>query len=272
MEKKKMKRESNKEVLDYLIGSNVSKLKMLDLGKYIHDNSKYKISNQGWESKSKEDLVNSLIDVPKDVLLINVHKVLGQNAHGLAIDHLTKNVSSPKKIIQDPREKKAWAFVEKFCTKFGLDIDILRIKHWDKNSAEYNPRGSNSGIISLDLKSNIDEIKEDLYHEIGHAIDHQYGLPDKLLKLFEKKSPKLKERISQKRMDTDIPPPEGFVTWYATTDGTEDFCECLSAWASNNYKTTGKITYGGYTHSLDKEKDLAFKIKQIASVLGEMGG
>jgi hypothetical protein len=172
MAAKRMKRESNKEVLDFLLVSNVSKLKILYLGKYIYDNSKYKISNQGWESKSKEDLVNSLIDVPKDVLLINVHKVLGQSVHGSAIEHLKKNVSSANKFIQDPREKKAWAFVEKFCTKFGLDIDILRIKHWDKNSAEYNPRGSNSGIISLNLKSDIDEIKEDIYHEIGHAIDH----------------------------------------------------------------------------------------------------
>lgn len=61
-----------------------------------------------------------------------------------------------------------------FNNKWGFEIEINKIIHNKKDSPVYITSGPTTGIIKLDLSQEKEEILEDFWHEVGHALLCQY--------------------------------------------------------------------------------------------------
>ena len=156
--------------------------------------------------------------------------------------------------------------IRKFNNKTGFDLKISKIVFWKKNEALYVEASKSSGVIKINPSNTRKEILEDLYHELGHALIHQTIVPKKLLSSFRNSSPLLSRVKTQRLIDSgEDPPPRGFVSWYALTNGSEDFCETLSALVVSGYKTKEAIHFGDWV--LSKDGKLQIKLERILKYL-----
>lgn len=166
--------------------------------------------------------------------------------------------------------KELWSrrLIKAFNKRWGYELNITKITFWTKDFAEYEEMAPGRGAIRLNIHKNRAEMAEDLYHELGHAIIHQYGVKRKDLQRFRESSPRISmARFSKLKYIEQIAPPKGYVSWYAQINGTEDFCEVLAAWASSDYKMRGVLTYDGHKFSLTKDRQLERKVKTIKKIL-----
>lgn len=151
--------------------------------------------------------------------------------------------------------------------ELDLEVHIKRIVFWSRDYAEYEYCEGNTGIIKINPYQKFNDILEDLYHELAHAILHQCRVPRKYLAVFRETSPSIgQSRFDKYEFQKDVPPPEGYVSWYSIVNGTEEFCELFSAWACSGYKIKGRIDYSGWSHSIEKEKNLKKKILQLQRI------
>ena len=166
-----------------------------------------------------------------------------------------------------PALKFLYSKVNEFNNDWGYDLTV-KIKFWNKYFAEYQGYHGGHGVIRLEAYKNRTEILEDLYHELGHAVLDQYKVPRHMLNIFRDHNPNItRERSGKLTCDDEIPPPSGYVSWYSMVNGTEEFCELLSAWACSGYKMQGYINYGDWRHSIDDEPKLKRKILAIKRIL-----
>jgi hypothetical protein len=68
-----------------------------------------------------------------------------------------------------------------------------------------------------------------------------------------------------RNVDRNGTKPRGFVSWYALTNGSEDFCETLSALVVSGYKPKGTIHFGDWV--LSKDRKLQIKLERILKYL-----
>jgi len=158
--------------------------------------------------------------------------------------------------------------IKEFNHYWGYDLKISKITFWTKDFAEYEETAADRGCIRLNKNKNRSEMTEDLYHELGHAIIHQYGVKRKELSRFRNTSPRISlAKFSKLKYIERKIPPKGYVSWYSQINGTEDFCEVLAAWASSGYKTKGSLMYDGHRFSLTKDKELRQKVHEVKRIL-----
>lgn len=113
------------------------------------------------------------------------------------------------------------------------------------------------------------ELREFTFHEIGHALIHQYVVPARLLSRFVAESPGLSRNKALDLMEQDIPAPPGWVSWYAMINGTEDFCEVLGAYAANGYRSQGEWRFSGFSFDVSADRLLQKKIAWVEEILQE---
>lgn len=158
--------------------------------------------------------------------------------------------------------------IKEFNARWGYELQISRITFWSKDFAEYEETAVGRGSIRLNKFKTRAEMAEDLYHELGHAIIHQYGVKRTDLRRFRDSSPRISfARFSKLKYVEKKTPPAGFVSWYSQVSGTEDFCEVLAAWASSGYKMKGILTYDGHSFSLRKDVELRRKVEVVRNIL-----
>lgn len=162
--------------------------------------------------------------------------------------------------------KRINKLIDKFNRNWDLELEISRIVYWNEDGAQYICHKNLKGWIYVNPNQPFYKIEEDIYHELGHAIIHQYLVTNKELQIFRNDSLNMARSTVQNKEDSEEFPPYGFVSWYATVNGTEDFCETLSAWASNGYKTTGVI-YGDFKIPVQREPKLLKKFLQVDQIL-----
>lgn len=154
-----------------------------------------------------------------------------------------------------------------FEKKWGFEFDY-KIKTWTRDWAEYQGYYNGLGEIKLNLDQTRFELLEDFYHEIGHMILDQYAVPRHMLDIFRDYNPNIsRERSEKLTLEGEEAPPQGYVSWYSLVNGTEEFCELLSAWVCSGYKMTGTLNYGGWKHSIENEPKLKRKIIAIKKIL-----
>lgn len=124
--------------------------------------------------------------------------------------------------------------IREFNETWELDIQISRILHWNKSGAQYT-WFKHKGWLHINPDQSFENIKEDVFHELGHALIHQYRINHSFLRFFHDDSPKHSLTFINNMEEKDELPYYGFVSWYSTLNGTEDFCETLSAYVTNNY-------------------------------------
>jgi hypothetical protein len=167
----------------------------------------------------------------------------------------------------DAYKQKCFRLIKNFNRDWNLDLEIKDIIFWNRiNEAQYEGWGTH-GSIRLNPNDGFELVTQHLYHELGHAVIDQYKVKRKDLELFVANSETKSRGSVQKLMDHDVEPPWNYVSWYATVNGTEDFCETLSAWAYNQYKSSGLIQFDGWISSLNKEKFLNKKVQRIDKIL-----
>jgi hypothetical protein len=89
-----------------------------------------------------------------------------------------------------------------------------------------------------------------------------------MLDIFRDYNPNIsRERSEKLTLEGEEAPPQGYVSWYSLVNGSEEFCELLSAWVCSGYKMTGTLYYGGWKHSIDNEPKLKRKILAIKKIL-----
>lgn len=166
------------------------------------------------------------------------------------------------------RELYLRKLIKEFNLRWGYELNIAKIIFWSKDYAEYEESAVGRGRIALNKNKTRKEMAEDLYHELGHAIIHQYGVKRKDLSQFRDKSPRISlARFSKLKNVDRVAPPKGYVSWYSQINGTEDFCEVLAAWASSDYKMRGQLIYDGNKFSLSKDKHILRKVLMIRKIL-----
>jgi hypothetical protein len=166
------------------------------------------------------------------------------------------------------RELFVRKLIKEFNSRWGYELNISKIIFWNKDFAEYEESAVGRGRIRLNQNKSRKEMAEDLYHELGHAIIHQYGVKRKDLSQFRDTSPRISlARFSKLKHVEQIAPPKGYVSWYSQINGTEDFCEVLAAWAASDYKLKGVLKYDGHKFSLNKDKKLRRKVEIIRKIL-----
>lgn len=169
-------------------------------------------------------------------------------------------------------KKRVRKIINDFIEMWSLDLTINRIEFWNRDGeAEYEYFPDGSSTLRLNPDQHIEELMEDIFHELGHAIIHQYSVPRKYLALFRSKSPQMSVVSSSRIMDEgELHPPKNFVSWYGRVSGVEDFCECLSAYVTNDYKLSGKIIYKDWEHNLNNEPILKRKFQIIEDLLDDL--
>ena len=160
---------------------------------------------------------------------------------------------------------KTMKLINEFEARFGLCLGIEEVCfHKNDHVAYFYPKKRR---ITLPQKARGQRLKEFVHHEIGHALLVNYKVPRELIELFDFVCPKVEEKYAQKMMDQDEPAPASWVSWYAMTNPVEDFCETLSAWASNDYKITQSWQFGGFSFSPSKDITIRKKVEEVQNLL-----
>lgn len=168
------------------------------------------------------------------------------------------------------KKQRILKIIREFNEAWDLNIVISNVVFWNRVGAAYRPLHS-KGWIYVNADLNIQELEQDVLHELGHALIHQYKIHLSKLRLFHEGSPKYSMPfIERMHLREEQPPPKGFVSWYATYNGTEDFCETLSAYVSNNCSLKRMYYFENDIPVRDQPK-LQRKLREVHSILGALG-
>jgi hypothetical protein len=160
---------------------------------------------------------------------------------------------------------KTQKMISEFEQRFGLDLEIKKISFHSKGHlAFYHPKKCE---ITLPNQARGKELKEFLYHELGHAILARYQPPKDLLDLFVFVCPQMDERYACKMMDREEAAPDSWVSWYAMTNPVEDFCETLAAWASNDFKVSQIWRFSGFEFNPRRDLTLRKKVEAVRMLM-----
>lgn len=149
--------------------------------------------------------------------------------------------------------------------KVSFAVKSFRVlpKVFFQSSAQYE--GWFGGVIQLpNCRGKL--FREFLYHELGHALDAGYEIPESYFKSFTSRNPDGIEYILENGKYADKDRVTGFVSGYARLSRREDFCETFSAWILNGYKTSGRIVYGEEVIDLTKDLRLRRKFEAVKAI------
>lgn len=159
--------------------------------------------------------------------------------------------------------------ISQFIRENHIPLRLRKPRFWmQKGDAYYDTRTCQ---FTLPIDARGAELREFTFHELGHAIIHQFRVPKQLHSNFCHISPGLHRKKAIELMCQNEPAPKGWVSWYAMVNGTEDFCETLGALVSNNYKSKGKWRFNDFIFDVTKDRLLQKKILWVEEILAECG-
>ena len=155
--------------------------------------------------------------------------------------------------------------IQDFSRTHSIPLRLRKPRFWMQRGDAYYDTLTYQ--FTLPIRARGQELREFTYHEIGHALIHQFCIPKELLSRFVAISPGLTKKKAIAQMCESEPPPKGWVSWYAMTNGTEDFCETFGAWAANGYRTKGKWRFNNFEFDISQDKKLQRKIKWVQQIV-----
>jgi hypothetical protein len=159
--------------------------------------------------------------------------------------------------------------IDQFIREHQIPLRLRRPRFWQqKGDAYYDTQ---TFQFTLPASARGAELREFTFHEIGHALIHQFRIPKRLHSRFVEVSPHLHRRKAIELMNDSEPAPLGWVSWYAMVNGTEDFCETLGAWVSNDYRTRGLWRFNNFVFNVGQDRLLQKKIRWVREILDECG-
>jgi hypothetical protein len=155
--------------------------------------------------------------------------------------------------------------IEDFTRTHSIPLRLRKPRFWMQRGDAYYDTYTYQ--FTLPIKARGAELREFTYHEIGHALIHQFRIPKEFISRFVALSPGLPKKKAIALMCESEPAPEGWVSWYAQTCGTEDFCETLGAWAANGYRSKGKWKFNNFEFDVTHDRRLQKKIKWVQQIV-----
>lgn len=159
--------------------------------------------------------------------------------------------------------------IQQFQKGHGIPLRLRTPRFWSKDFDAYYDVSTKQLMLPRRARGSL--LREFIYHELGHALIDQYRVPLRLLSLFVAESPGLKRSKAIELMGEDVAAPEGWVSWYAMVNGTEDFCEVLAGYASNGYRRKGQWQFSGFTFDVTHDRLLQRKIDWVEEILAVCG-
>lgn len=115
------------------------------------------------------------------------------------------------------------------------------------------------------------ELREVLYHAMGHALLDEYDVRS-MLGVFTRRGQELtiwdwRRYASDGRRFTNAGRTDGFCSGYARTTRDEDFCETFSCYLVNGCRTRGSFAYADDRFHTDGDERLQQKLARVREVL-----
>jgi hypothetical protein len=168
-----------------------------------------------------------------------------------------------------------WKEMKEFERRFNLDlrVDEIVLDRRRTRSGEfilYEP-GRAGGRIHLPADVRGRQLREFLYHELGHALRAAYCIPTPMTRHFESYSAVGLNKANLLRKLAEDQRYEGFVSAYAMTNKEEDFCDTLSAWVMNGFRQAGRYEFDGDRFSLSQDPIILKKLRAVERILKYCG-
>ena len=157
--------------------------------------------------------------------------------------------------------------IRHFQRTHGIPLALRKPRFWANRFNAYYDVATRQ--LMLPRQARGAELREFTFHEIGHALIHQYVVPVRFISRFVSESPRLARSKALDLMSADVPSPPGWVSWYSMINGTEDFCEVLGAYAANGYRRRGVWTFNGFSFDVSSDRLLQKKIDWVEEILQE---
>lgn len=157
--------------------------------------------------------------------------------------------------------------IRHFQRTHGIPLQLRKPRFWANRFNAYYDMATRQ--LMLPRQARGAELREFTFHEIGHALIHQYVVPVRCISRFVGESPGLSRTKALDLMEQDLPAPPGWVSWYAMINGTEDFCEVLGAYAANDYRRYGAWSFSGFRFDVGRDRLLQRKIEWVEEILQE---
>jgi hypothetical protein len=161
--------------------------------------------------------------------------------------------------------RKTEKLIRQFERTHGIPLRLRKPRFWANPDNAYYDVATRQLMLPRTARGHV--LKEFTFHEIGHALIHQYVVPQTLLNRFVKLSPRLKREKALELMEEDYAAPAGWVSWYAMLNGTEDFCEVLGAYVANDYRRTGDWQFCGFHFDVGRDAKLQRKLDWVEEIL-----
>lgn len=171
------------------------------------------------------------------------------------------SVNMAKKLTEILESDLQVVFAVKYFRQFSWGLE--RIEYF-RNTAAYESWCE--GVIQIPKCRGI-ELRQFLYHELGHALLAEYEIPKTMFKKFTSRASSGIKYSLEIGKFSQRERREGFISGYAVINKEEDFCETFSAWVLNAYKTTGTVQYDGESLNLTKDIKLKAKFLAVAQVV-----
>jgi hypothetical protein len=155
--------------------------------------------------------------------------------------------------------------ISSFMQTHCIPLRLRKPRFWQQRGDAYYD--TKTFQFTLPINARGAELKEFIFHEMGHALLHQFCVPKHMISQFSRLSPYLPRPKAIKLMTDSQPSPKGWVSWYAMTSGTEDFCETLGAWAANNYKAKGLWRFNNFVFDIGNDRLLQRKIRWVQQIV-----
>ncbi|MBT3340281.1 MAG: hypothetical protein HN405_05015 [Planctomycetes bacterium] len=114
------------------------------------------------------------------------------------------------------------------------------------------------------------DLKEYIYHELGHAIHDHFDITDYLSPFINKVITVQKEYVAASKKAVNWNRLPNFVNGYARTCREEDFCETLAAYLCNRATWQKRIKYAGYDFRVKKNSKLMEKLDAVDELLKDL--
>lgn len=183
-----------------------------------------------------------------------------------------------RQLLNDDYERTAKAavrLIEKIEDRYGFDSHIKEVYCRPSSSltAVYYSRNHYRlpGVMRIPcLPPRSRQLKEFVYHEIGHSILDNYRIRS-VLKRFTKRKSDGWQYIMDTFLFSRQTRQPGFVSGYAGICAEEDFCESLSAFLCSGGRDQKSIRYDGNNISLKSDPRLRRKLAVINQLLKRIG-
>ena len=169
--------------------------------------------------------------------------------------------------------KKTIQLITDVEEEFGFDSGVKRVLVLPFDGGWY--LGKKWPVIGDTLKVHDPrpysrELKEFVYHELGHAIHDHFAISTYLKSFTRRRQATLREyrRVSREAAESERRP--GFVSGYAWCNREEDFCETFSAYLCNRKTWRRRLRYDGAWLHPGREPRMERKFLAVHELLGDL--